>query len=145
MRRDVTAGLVLIAGGLLYAWYAYSSLPIGTIRRMGPGMLPMALGVILAGLGLAVAIPGLWRDERIPRFSPRALIMVLAAVVAFALLIRPLGLAAAVLAATVIGSLAQPGFRAVRVAVLSVALIGMAWFLFIFLLGLPIPLYDWRL
>ena len=45
MRRDTTAGLALIIGGCAYAWYANATLPVGTLRQMGPGMLPVSLGL----------------------------------------------------------------------------------------------------
>ena len=49
--KDILAGAVLIALGLPGAAYALATLPLGTLRRMGPGMFPAALGLILALFG----------------------------------------------------------------------------------------------
>jgi len=57
LSRDRVAGAVLCVIGGLIVWQGWS-LPFGTFRVPGPGMLPVTLAVILAFLGLLLAVKG---------------------------------------------------------------------------------------
>lgn len=52
--RDFYAGGLMILLGLVAAWVG-PSYGLGTLTRMGPGFMPMALGIILILLGVAIA------------------------------------------------------------------------------------------
>ena len=52
--QDVAAGLFLVFVAAIGLWQA-SSLPMGTLRAVGPGLLPMSLSVMLGALGGAWA------------------------------------------------------------------------------------------
>ena len=52
--RDYYAGAPLILIGLSTI-YQSSRYEVGTLAEIGPGFFPMAMGVILAGCGLAIA------------------------------------------------------------------------------------------
>ena len=54
-KRDFYAGLLIMAFGLLFALKG-PSYNVGTLMHMGPGFLPTALGVLLVGLGIAIAM-----------------------------------------------------------------------------------------
>ena len=114
MQRDVgnmLSGSVLTAVGIFYCLYAYAEYPTGSIRQIGPGLFPVALGVILAGLGLLIFVTALFSTGRTPALSVATPLLILLAVAAFALLIRPFGLIPAVIATTIISSLAELRFR----------------------------------
>jgi hypothetical protein len=138
--REVISGLVLMVGGAAYAITAYISLPLGTLRQMGPGMFPIGLGGLLFAIGAGIFGPSLYFGEKLPPINLRALAAVLAAVGAFALLIDPIGLFPAILASTVLSSLAAPGNKPVNVLLLSFGMMFMAWVVFILILRLPMPL-----
>ena len=55
-KRDFYAGLLMIMLGSLFALKG-PGYRTGTLMHMGPGFMPTALGVILVGLGIAIAIP----------------------------------------------------------------------------------------
>jgi hypothetical protein len=55
-KRDFYAGLLMILLGSLFALKG-PGYRTGTLMHMGPGFMPTALGVILVGLGIAIAIP----------------------------------------------------------------------------------------
>ncbi|MEK7245258.1 MAG: tripartite tricarboxylate transporter TctB family protein [Pseudomonadota bacterium] len=55
--RDRVAGAVLFALGLLIVWEA-RTLPFGSLRVPGAGMFPVALALMLAALGLLLALKG---------------------------------------------------------------------------------------
>lgn len=139
MNRDLVAGSALLAVGSGYAIYAAATLPLGTLRQMGAGMFPMALGVLLAIFGICIAIPAFARGAPMPEFRPRALVAIIASIIAFAVLIRSTGLLAAVTATTVCASLAVSGRRITTIVLLCVVLMALTWAIFVQLLDLPIP------
>ncbi|OQW89208.1 MAG: hypothetical protein BWK72_04460 [Rhodoferax ferrireducens] len=55
--KDVYAGALLALVGSAFAWGA-TSYTSGTSARMGPGYFPLMLGVLLAVLGLVIALRG---------------------------------------------------------------------------------------
>jgi hypothetical protein len=142
--RDILTGALLIAAGLFTAIYASTHYRLGSLLEMGPGMFPTALGYILAGLGLLVVIPALFRPH--PGFDKieyRSLFAALGSMAAFALLLQPFGLVPAsivlTLSASMIGSQLSP-FRAMRIAGVIVAL---AYVIFLILLGVRVPPFNW--
>ncbi len=56
--QDFAAGAFLIALGA-FAFWAAGDLRMGTLRSMGPGMLPKSLAVITAGLGVILLLQSL--------------------------------------------------------------------------------------
>jgi putative tricarboxylic transport membrane protein len=70
------------------------------------------------------------------------LILITLAVVAFGVMVRPLGLAIATIALVALSSLAGPQFGWRRVIMLSAGLIALSWAVFIYLLGLPMTLWP---
>lgn len=141
--RDFIGGMMLTVLGLWVAWYAGETYNMGSLRRMGEGMFPVALGVILAGFGLAIAIPALFRPG--PRVYPPyfTALCVSAGVAGFAILVRPLGLIPAILAVVIISSIAELQFRPLSLAALCAALCGLAYLVFRVGLGLPLPMFRW--
>lgn len=143
--RDFVAGLLMILIGLSAAVYAYVNYRMGTVTRMGPGMAPVGLGILLMGLGLPVLVSGLLRRGVFPEIRTVAPICIFGAIAVFALLIKPFGLIPAIFGSTIVSSLAEREFAPRRVFGSCVILSGMAWLIFIFGIGLPIPLLAWGL
>jgi len=134
-----------MVGGAVYTIGALATLPLGTLRQAGPGMFPVGLGGLLFLIGVGVFVPSLFQSEKLPAIGWRPLIAVLAAVAAFALLIDTAGLFSAIIASTVLSSLAAPGMRPLHVLLLSLFLMLIAWVIFILILNLPIQLLPWGL
>lgn len=132
-----------MVGGAAYTIGALATLPLGTLRQAGPGMFPVGLGGLLFLIGVGVFVPSLFQSEKLPSIGWRPLIAVLAAVAAFALLIDVAGLFSAIIASTVLSSLAAPGMRPLHVLLLSLFLMLIAWVIFILILNLPIQLLPW--
>lgn len=141
--KDIAGGGLLVLAGSAFAYHAIANLVLGTLRRIGPGMFPAGLGVILALFGLAILIPALFRQGAFPRIDLRTPVFVLGGVSAFALTIVPFGLIPAIVAVTVISSLAEPRFRPVSLALLCGVLCLMAWLTFRVGLGLPFQMLRW--
>jgi hypothetical protein len=139
---DFLAGSLFVAIGIVTV-VAALDYPLGTIRNIGPGYFPILLGGVLVLLGVAVALKGLERAETPAEgWAVRPLIGVTAAVVVFALLLRPLGLAVATVALVAISTFAGGGFSIVRIIGLSVGLVALSAVIFIHLLGLPFSLWP---
>jgi hypothetical protein len=141
--RDIAGGALLLLTGIMIAWYASATLDFGTVRRMGPGMFPMSIGVILAVFGIALMIPAFFRAGDFDAVEWRSAIAVLAGVGAFALAIRPLGLVPAIVSLLVVSSLAERRFRPVSLLVMCVTLPLAAYLIFRVGLGLPLAMARW--
>ncbi len=141
--RDIVAGLLLTFAGVAAAAYALSSYSLGTITRMGPGMMPVSLGVILACFGLAIALPALVQKGEAAAIRLRPMIFLSAAVLAFALMIERFGLVPSVLATTLIATLAETRVSAVGALILGMAMAALTWGIFIAGLRLSMPAFDW--
>jgi hypothetical protein len=103
--RDIIGGLLLVAVGLAYSYYVGTHYNLGELRRMGPGMFPLALGLILAGFGVIMIVPALFRPGIMPTIRFWTPLFVLTSVVAFANIIGIFGLIPAIVAVIVISSL----------------------------------------
>lgn len=143
MTRDLASGSAVMMLGLLYGGYAWIELPLGTVRRMGPGMFPFGLGLLMCVIGLAVSLPALKGGETLPRLPLRGMACTLGAVALFALLIRPAGLFPAVIAASVLAGFALPRPSPLLQIGLAAALCLLTWALFILLLHVAVPLAAW--
>ncbi len=143
--RDMMAGALLLLLGAGAAWYALENYRIGTVTRMGAGMVPMALGVVLAGLGVVILIAGWFRKGVIPEVRVLTPICIFGSIAVFGMMIQPFGLLPAVMASTTVASLAEKEFRPLRILVSGVILSVVAWGIFVFGIGLSIPLATWKL
>ena len=150
--QSLAGGLFLIALAALALWLT-RDLEQGTLRSMGPAMLPdwLAYGVGLCGLALVV-FAFIKDGEALERWSLRGPFFVFLAIVAFAVTIRPfslgsistpgLGLIVAGPLAIVIGGLATPEARLRELVILSLSLTPFCMVLFGDLLNLPIPVFP---
>ncbi|TKT76299.1 tripartite tricarboxylate transporter TctB family protein [Aquamicrobium sp. LC103] len=141
--KDIVGGALLVIVGLVFSWYAATHYDLGTLRRMGPGMFPAALGIVLAGFGAIMAVPAFFRRGEVPSVRIWTPLFVLTGVAGFAVLIRPFGLIPAILAVSIISSFAELKVRPISLTILSVSLCVIAWLVFRVGLGLPIAMYRW--
>jgi hypothetical protein len=143
--RDILGGLLLIVLGLFFALYGTAEYPIGELRRMGPGFFPVALGYVLAALGLLILLPALRpSNDPIEPFAVRVFVTVLIAIAAFALAVPRLGMVPATMLLTVISAFAEFRVRPVRTAILAVGLSLLAVLIFTWGLGVPVPAFRWE-
>jgi len=138
--QDLIAGGILVVLGIFAAWYAAERYPLGTVARMGPGMFPTAIGVLLAVLGVVIALPALARRGTLPIPEFRPLLLVMAGIVAFALTIETLGMVPAIFIMGGLAVLADNKLGVVGYLVLATVVSLGAWL--IFRVGLGIPLYP---
>ncbi|MCH8859034.1 MAG: tripartite tricarboxylate transporter TctB family protein [Proteobacteria bacterium] len=141
-RRDVAAGLFLLAFGAVIVTGA-AGLRIGTPTRMGAGFLPLALGLLLALVGLVLTVQGARSADLLPKIvSLRPLIALILAFLVFALMVEEAGLALSTFVVVIVSGFATPG-RKWRETVLYAALLALfAVLLFVVLLKLPLTVWP---
>ncbi|MFM1880862.1 MAG: hypothetical protein RLZZ344_1096 [Pseudomonadota bacterium] len=139
--QDLVGGLGLMALGLFVVFYA-QRYELGTLNRMGPGFFPVALGVILAILGFFIFLPALFRSGEKIQVDFLPLACVLGSLVAFALLLKSLGLVATAAIAAGIASLASPMSLRSRLG-LAIGIAAITYMVFILGLSMVIPVWPW--
>ena len=141
--KDFWAGLFFIAVALGFIGLSHQY-GMGNMHRMGPALFPTLVGVLLAGLGLMIALRAFAIDgPPVPRFHARPIIISLVAIALFGVALAHLGLIAAVAVLVLVGA---AGFAREQVrwkpSALVVVLIAFSVAVFVWLLGLPIPLWP---
>ncbi len=145
--RDFFAGLIFLFFGILAATLS-RDYPMGSAMRMGPGYFPFVLGVFLVLLGFAICARSLALRGRdiechgVEGVDSRALILVLAAVAAFAATIESAGIVIAATLVLVIGAAASRESRYREVIALTLLLVVLTVGVFVYGLGLPFKLWP---
>jgi putative tricarboxylic transport membrane protein len=152
--KDLAAGLFLVAVAGLVSFQG-ASLEMGTLRQIGPGMLPRGLAGLLGILGVALSVKGFAErhttpaaadERRVPWWKRlRAPACLFLAVCLFGLGVRTLGLVFAGPLVVLFAALASGETRWVESAVFAAAMTGFCFLLFKQLLALPMPVAPWIL
>jgi hypothetical protein len=140
--KDFWAGLffIAVAAGFVGLSQQYG---MGNMHRMGPALFPTLIGLLLAVLGLAIALRAFAIDgPPVPRFHARPIVVSLLAIALFGVALAHLGLIAAVAALVLVGAVASRESRALETIGLVAVLIVFSAAVFVWLLGLPIPLWP---
>lgn len=142
--QDFSAGLIFALCGAAFTWGA-TSYSVGTAARMGPGYFPLMLGGVLTLLGVILLIRSLLAASaggRVGRIAVKPVVLVFAAIGAFALLLRTAGLVAAIFAIVLVSSRAshETRFKEALISAVVLCLAGVA--LFVYALDLLIPLWP---
>lgn len=139
--KDLIAGAVFIVVGGAFAIGSLGH-DIGTPLRMGPGYVPLALGIMLAGLGVLVIIKGFLAGEGEPigEVDWRAVAFITASLLFFGITVRGVGVIAALFGASLLAALARSRTRPVEVLVIAIGLTIVSVLIFIVALRLRLPL-----
>lgn len=128
--------------GLAVSW----DYPIGTAVRMGTGYVPRLFLWILFGLGLVVMVLGLQGSGEEGADDPplqwRPLVLIPASQLLFALTIDRLGIVIAGVLMILVGGIANRESRWHEVVISAVALVFFVWVIFVWALGLVIPVWP---
>ena len=140
--KDFWAGLIFIAigGGFVLLAQQYR---LGDMHRMGPAMFPTLVGALLAVLGAIIALRSfVFAGEPVPRFYPRPIGVSLLGIVLFGVALQWLGLIAAVAVLVLVGAYAARDVRPLENLALAAVMIAFSVAVFVWLLGLPLPLWP---
>lgn len=141
-QREFHGGLALVALSLFAFWEA-RYLPGMSDGSFGPGTAPRLYAGLLLVLGAVICATGLLvRAPVREAFGWRGLLCIVAAIVAFALLVRTLGLAATSFLCFMIGSIASREIRILEALVAGVVISGFCALLFVTLLNLPLSIWP---
>jgi hypothetical protein len=137
---DLIAGLFFGLVGLATC-YGASRYNLGNAARMGPGFMPMVIGAALTLFGALGIIQSMLHDgDEIGTITLRPVVLVFAGVFLFAMLIERSGFLLAIAALVVLARLAGEERGLIDIAVLAVALALLGAVIFVWGLGMPLPL-----
>jgi len=153
--QDWWAGLMFIAFGLFFILFALGTpgfideivgtkliggYQMGSSVRMGPAYFPVVLGGMLAFLGLLVLFDSLVEEgPAVAKFHFRPLIFIAISSLAFAYLLKPLGLVLASVILVFICAYGGHEFKWKEGAIMSVVLAIFSVLVFVKGLSLPFP------
>jgi hypothetical protein len=140
--KDFLAGNLYMAFGLFGLWLG-RMLEIGTAGAMEAGYFPRLVCMLLVAIGAALAVTALLRPGEAPeRGTWRPFIFVTLSCLAFALLLRPLGLVLTLLISTVLARFAGGNLRPIALLLLCLIIIVANVGIFVIALRIPIPLWP---
>lgn len=142
LSADLWSGLLFVAAGSGFALIA-QQYPYQSAAEMGPGYFPTWLGMGLVVLGAGLIAKALAVEtESISSLVARPAVLILTGLLLFGILLERAGLIMSALVLLGIGSFATAGFRLLPLVLFSSALIGLSALLFVYLLGVNIPLWP---
>ncbi|SDI59767.1 tripartite tricarboxylate transporter TctB family protein [Alloyangia pacifica] len=117
------------------------TLSIGSAAAMGPGYFPAALAGLLIFFGVVLLVES-WRhpDQRVSLGPLLPVSLVLGSIVAFALTLKFLGGAIAVLLVVLLSALAEPRRKLKELVLLGVIVLALVWLIFVVGLDLQIAM-----
>lgn len=140
LNRDVYAGCMFALIGIAGLWLS-QDYAFGTTTRMGPGFFSRSISSGLFILGILIFLRGLIAGSPAVSMDLRAIPLVLGAIVVFALLVERAGLPIATIACILTASFASREARVLEAVLLSICLAAATTALFVYGLGMPIPVW----
>jgi len=142
-QQNFWAGVFFLACGIFEATLALQY-DVGSPAAMGPGFMPVLLGIALVLLGLIILLSGLSVPG--PAIEPghwRPVVFIIAALVLFALLINKAGLAVSTFLVVMLGGIAYRGkVPWLRLSAMALGMTIFAVVLFVYILGQPIAVWG---
>lgn len=140
--QDYVGGVVLMAVALFALW-ASSDLQGMRGFSFGAGTAPRMFGGLLVALSAGIALTGLLTEgPALAQFSWRGPLFVMAAILFFALAIRPLGVVVTAFVSFMIAATGSHETRWVEAAIVGACLTVGCALLFPYVLGLPMPMFP---
>lgn len=140
--QDYVGGVILMALALFALW-ASSDLQGMRGFSFGAGTAPRMFGGLLVALSAGIALTGLLTDgPGMSHYSWRGPMFVMAAILFFALAIRPLGLVVTAFVSFMIAATGSHETRWLEAAIVGACLTLGCAILFPYVLGLPMPMFP---
>jgi hypothetical protein len=146
LRRQRLGAMALVATGVVFIWHSLADLPLGTIDNPGPAAMPLLVAALLVLFALwnltGLVEPG--DDPAEPGGMSHA-VRVIAAVVAAAVALGPLGYRLTILSLLVFFLGVVERKPIITVLAVSLALSFGSHALFQYVLKVPLPAGPWGL
>lgn len=142
-QKDFVAGLMFLVIGLAFAFVA-TSYHMGSTAKMGPGYFPFWLGILMAILGLMIAIGALSPKAiklKLAKWDWKPVLWVSGSVLLFATSLPYLGLIASLLVLIFISAMASHEFHWKGTVISAVILNIIAYVAFVW--GLQLQITVW--
>ena len=140
--QDFWSGIVFTGFGVA-TMVLSAAYPLGTASRMGPGYFPMLLGGALAAIGLVLLVASTRGEGRpVERLNLPVLARLLLSLVAFAVLLQPMGLLITGFVTVLLAAWAGPHFRLGEAVLAALALTVGSALVFVVALKQTLPLWP---
>lgn len=133
--------------GLMFAFVA-PNYGMGTPAKMGAGYFPFWLGLVLAGMGIVVALSGMGPkapEEKLAKWDWKSVLWVTGSVVLFAAALPYMGLIVSLIVLIFISAMASHEFHWKGTVVSAVILNVIAYVAFVWGLKLQFPVWPFFL
>ena len=143
LHRDHWAGLLLIVLGAVFG-FAATERPLGTMMEIGAGFFPLALSILLAALGVAIALAAP-REPAVPVVTAdwRGWSCIIGGMVAFLGLGYWFGLAPGTFACVLIAAFGDRTTKIPGGLILAACVTAVGVFVFSRMLQVPFPVLQW--
>lgn len=128
-------GVFMTAEGLGYS--------IGSIRRMGPGFFPVAVGTIMMLISIGVMLEVRYSSTPAPDFPLRPLAAITAGLIAFGVLIEPLGLVPATFILVFVSAFGDASMTLLRAVITAAVIAALGYVVFVLGFRLPLDPFWW--
>jgi len=125
----------------LYALAEASRYPMGSLLRMGPGLFPCMIAVLIVALGAVLIASGMRHPSQghAAEISLRSVVAIGSGIALFALLLERVGLLPATAMLVIVSSLAERQWRLRRTLLLALGMTAFVYLIFIVVLQVPVP------
>ena len=134
----------MAALGVFAMWEA-SNYGFGTLRSMGPGFFPLALGVLLVAIGIGIVAEGMVAagPPLNETANVRGVLAITAALAAFVFVLPRFGLMPAIFSSVFLSGLAERDVRPFGLLLLGAVLAVLCYVVFIWGLQLRLRPFHW--
>jgi hypothetical protein len=141
-QKEFLAGTIFTVIGVVWAQRA-TTLPLGSATAMGPGYFPLVVAIVLACTGLLSIARSLRasHSQALEPWNVVAMLSILAGIIVFALFIDRVGIIAATVVLIVFSNPLRLLQKPLEVALLAAFTAAFVVVLFVYVLGLALPLY----
>ena len=153
VNRDYYAGALMALIGVI-AGYNAMQYQLGTLTRMGPGLFPLALSIILVSLGLLIALNAGEAEDtegELHTLDPNAskypdikgCLAIMAGMIAFVVLAQTVGFVAGTFACVFISAIGDKDATWTGSFVLATVVTAIGMLVFVWGLKMHFPLFKW--
>ena len=149
--KDFWSGILFALLGVFFILFAHAP-DLAHASPLRPPSSPTVLGILLAAIGLIVALLGYFRKAPITEtgedtgeimpFRWNVLFLILGSILVFGLALNTFGLMLSLAAMILIAGLASPDFRFKETLAIILVMDLLAWLIFVYGVGMLVPVWP---